>query len=149
MSVVVTNAEVAAGHRADVRVDGDRITEIGHLHPAGDDHVINAQGGAVLPGLHDHHIHLMATAAAMTSVDVSTDLAGAVRAARRDRPQGWLRATGYHVAASGDLDRAPSSTTTVRPPVGCSASIPGCGSARARVCPTRSRGSANCWPRSA
>jgi predicted amidohydrolase YtcJ len=62
--------------------------------------VVEADGGALLPGLHDHHVHLRALAAARSSVDV-----GAGLEALRVPGSGWLRATGYHESVAGDLDR--------------------------------------------
>ena len=74
---------------------------------------VDGRGGALIPGLHDHHIHLLATAAAMTSVDVgppavrdAASLAGALREADRSHPGGaWIRAVGYHESVAGLLDR--------------------------------------------
>jgi len=73
---------------------------------------VDLAGRPLLPGLADHHIHLMATAASWTSVDCSPaaiadhgGLAAALRRARALRPDGWLRGVGYDVATSGDLDR--------------------------------------------
>jgi predicted amidohydrolase YtcJ len=76
--------------------------------------VIDAAGGQVLPGLHDHHIHLRALAAAGGSVaagppDVTTrtELVAALARADRDLPPGaWLRAVGYHESVAGDIDRS-------------------------------------------
>ncbi len=66
----------------------------------------------MLPGLTDHHVHLLATAAAGWSIDCapptvsSTDgLVGVLSTARHHRPEGWLRGTGYDVALAGDIDR--------------------------------------------
>jgi predicted amidohydrolase YtcJ len=64
----------------------------------------------LLPGLHDHHLHLLALAALASSVPVGPpavrtgdELAAALRdAARRG---GWVRAVGYHESVAGDLDR--------------------------------------------
>ena len=75
--------------------------------------VVDAQGGALLPGLHDHHVHLLAHGAALTSVDVGagstpdlTALATRLEAADRSlSPGDWLRAVGYHERAAGWLDR--------------------------------------------
>jgi predicted amidohydrolase YtcJ len=55
----------------------------------------------LIPGLHDHHIHLRATAAARTSVDLldAHDLSAL-------RPgEGWLRVVNYHESIAGPLDR--------------------------------------------
>jgi predicted amidohydrolase YtcJ len=71
--------------------------------------VLDGRGGALIPGLHDHHIHLFATAALDRSVrcgppHVRTrdQLAAALRAAPGD---GWIRGVGYHERVAGDLDR--------------------------------------------
>jgi predicted amidohydrolase YtcJ len=66
--------------------------------------------GAIVPGLHDHHIHLLALTAARQSVDVGAarsiaELTALLRAARVERPAGWLRAVGWIEAVGGALDR--------------------------------------------
>lgn len=80
--------------------------------PAGAE-VIDGHRGALIPGLHDHHVHLLATAAATTSVICGPPavrhrdgLVGVLRAAHRELPPArWLRAVGYHESVAGDLDR--------------------------------------------
>ena len=77
--------------------------------------VIDAEGGALLPGLHDHHIHLLSLAESLRSVDVSqvADLgqlrsrirASADDAADRRTGESWIRAIGYHESAAGDLTK--------------------------------------------
>jgi predicted amidohydrolase YtcJ len=93
----------------DVRIRGTAITEVATgLQPAGGEDVIDGRGGALLPGLHDHHVHLLAMAAADRSVqlDGSTDVMPALRAADRRLPPGaWLRAVGWG-GSGDDLDRA-------------------------------------------
>ena len=70
--------------------------------------VIDADGARVVPGLHDHHLHLRAWVAALDSVAVGppdvTDEAGLARALSHPG-QGWLRAVGYHDSVAGPLDR--------------------------------------------
>ena len=61
-SIVVRNAEVD-GRIADVHIVNDRIESVGD-RVGGADLEHDAEGGAVIPGLHDHHIHLLALAAA-------------------------------------------------------------------------------------
>lgn len=98
------------GRLVDVRIRGARIVEVeAGLRPAGEP-VVAGQGGAVLPGLHDHHVHLHALAAARHSLDVGPEhvtdpagLADALRSAPGD--DGWLRAVGYHESVAGELDR--------------------------------------------
>jgi predicted amidohydrolase YtcJ len=76
----------------DVRFDGLVVRQVSpSLTPLGDEEVIDAGRCALLPGLHDHHLHLLATARAATSIDVAhgLDVLAAAPAGR-----GWLRAVG-------------------------------------------------------
>lgn len=68
--------------------------------------VVDGRGGALLPGLHDHHLHLLATAAARSSVDCSglTDRAALGRALR-SADGSWIRGVGYDERTAGVLDR--------------------------------------------
>ena len=99
------------GHVADIRVD-ERIIEIAEaLEPLESEQVLDADGGAVLPGLHDHHLHLRAMAAALDSLPVGppqvrtkAQLAQALATAVAGS-DGWIRAVGYHASVAGELDR--------------------------------------------
>jgi predicted amidohydrolase YtcJ len=107
--VLIRGAEID-GRRCDVRIGGGVIAEIAPmLVTLPGDPVIEAGGGALLPGLHDHHIHLDATAAALTSVKCGPPevrdrdaLALALAAAPGT---GWLRGVGFHDSI-GQVDRA-------------------------------------------
>ncbi len=112
--LVVLDAEVE-GQRVDVTIAGDRIVTVapaGGRRPRGA--IVDAGGGAAVPGLHDHHIHVMALAAARTSVRAgppavrsTAELVSVLRAADAALPAGaWLRATGYHESVAGPIDRA-------------------------------------------
>ncbi|RZT24379.1 putative amidohydrolase YtcJ [Mycobacterium sp. BK558] len=100
------------GTRTDIRVE-DRITEVADGLPARrGETVLDAVGGTVLPGLHDHHLHLHAAAAALHSVRVGPDevtgpeqLAHVLRAATTGA-DGWIRAVGYHESVAGPLNRS-------------------------------------------
>jgi len=114
------------GRRVDVRLAGGIVAEIGGRLPARPgEEVLDGQGGALIPGLHDHHIHLMAAAAAERSVragppEVSStaELAEALRRADASLPPGaWLRAVGYHESVAGDLDRDALDALLPRRPV--------------------------------
>ncbi|MEV5529997.1 amidohydrolase family protein [Streptomyces prunicolor] len=106
--MLIRNVEVEGhGSAVDVRIDGGRITEIGAgLTGPGD---VDGRGGALLPGLHDHHVHLAALAAEAASVRVGpADVHDrtAFAAALVDGPAGeWVRAVGYHESVAGELDR--------------------------------------------
>lgn len=69
-----------------------------------DDLTLDARGGALIPGLHDHHLHLLAMAASSIDVGPARDLAD-LGALLRAAPPGWVRARGYHESIAGELDR--------------------------------------------
>jgi len=97
------------GRAVDVRIERRAIADVEPgLRPERGDDVIDGHGGALLPGLHDHHVHLLAMAAADLSVrlDSGADLADALREADHSLPPGaWLRAVGWD-GHEDDLDRA-------------------------------------------
>lgn len=97
----------------DVRVEAGVIVDIAPvLQAAPHENVIAAQGSALLPGLHDHHLHLCALAASLDSIhcgppNVTTeaDLAGVLRGRDAAESSSWLRGIGYHESVAGDIDR--------------------------------------------
>ena len=108
-AVLLRRASLAPGRSTDLLLDGGNISASA---PPRDVEELHLDGRPTLPGLADHHLHLMALAAAWDSVDCSPEalastggLAVALRAARRRQPHGWLRAVGYDITASGPLDR--------------------------------------------
>ncbi|MFQ5417269.1 MAG: amidohydrolase family protein [Myxococcota bacterium] len=109
--MLITGAEIGGRAPLDLRCAGGRIDAIAaSLSPEGDEEVIHASGGALLPGLHDHHIHLLALAAALRSVRCGppqvNDRAALARALAEARPQKrWIRGVGYHESVAGELDR--------------------------------------------
>ncbi|MFV2173114.1 amidohydrolase family protein [Actinomadura sp. LOL_016] len=111
--LLLRDAEVGGRARVDVRVEGGRIAEIGTgLARRPGERAVGCGGGALLPGLCDHHLHLHAMAAAARSVrcgppDVTTrdGLAAALRGAAADE-HGWIRGTGYAEGVAGHLDAA-------------------------------------------
>jgi predicted amidohydrolase YtcJ len=111
---LATEAALAGLPRTDVRFTAGLITECGTgLRPAPGEEDLDAAGGVLLPGLHDHHVHLRALAAKAASVSAgppltrtAAELAARLRAADADLPPGaWLRAVGYHESVAGLLDR--------------------------------------------
>jgi len=109
MAMLIRNADIN-GQIIDVLIQDGHITHIGQNLPLNqnpDMHVFEADGGALLPGLHDHHIHLNASAAAMMSVpcgppDVTTK--AELLAAINSKGAGWLRGIGYHHSVAGAID---------------------------------------------
>jgi len=110
--MLIRRATLLDGRVADIRV-GDVITDIASsVAPLPRESVLDAQSGAVLPGLHDHHVHLHAAAAALDSVAVGPpavrtgpEFTRAVTAAEPGG-DGWIRAVGYHESVAGELHRA-------------------------------------------
>lgn len=107
---VIANAEVDGRCLAVVIEDG-RIVELAeHVDVSGAE-VIDALGGALLPGLHDHHVHLLGMAARREGVnldELADELAvnDALRSAAESVGDGWVRASGYDEHRHGALDRA-------------------------------------------
>lgn len=112
--LLIRGAEVGSRTGVDVRIIGDRIVEIGQGLKARSERLVDADSGSVIPGLHDHHVHLLSLAAALASVrcgppEVSSadELTAALRAgARRASPGEWVRGYGYHESVAGALDRS-------------------------------------------
>ena len=112
--LLIKNAEIN-GYRGmpetvDIRLDKN-ILEIGKDLSTNDEEVLDANGGALLPGLHDHHIHLLALAAKEASihcgppeVNNTQELKNVLNNATV-QDDGWIRAIGYHQSVAGDLDR--------------------------------------------
>ncbi|MGP2442819.1 amidohydrolase family protein [Streptomyces sp. JW3] len=106
--MLIRNVEVDGRAGTDVRIGADgRIAELGRRLAGAAD--VDGRGGALLPGLHDHHVHLTALAAQAASVPVGPaevrDRDGLGRALRAGAPREWVRAVGYHESVAGELDR--------------------------------------------
>ncbi|MGA5702534.1 amidohydrolase family protein [Peterkaempfera bronchialis] len=114
MAIVFRDVELDGSRRADVALGADgRVRAVGRLRAGPGGTVVDGRGGALLPGLADRHLHLMACAAALVSVDcgpprvrTAEALAAALRArAATTAPGGWIRGVGYHESVAGPLDR--------------------------------------------
>ena len=110
---LIRRAELPGRGTFDVRCVRGRIERVGTgLLPDPGERVLDAAGGALLPGLHDHHLHLFAMAAAAVSlacgppsVPDEPALARALRSAAPDA-DGWIRGVGYHESVARDLTAA-------------------------------------------
>ncbi|KOS53115.1 amidohydrolase family protein [Rhodococcus rhodochrous] len=118
--LLLRRVELSVGVR-DVAVRDGRVAQIGIGLAADGAEVIDGRGGALLPGLHDHHLHLHAMAADAASVrcgppQVRTPeaLARALDAAPGD---GWIRGVGYVETVAGLLDAAALDRLHARRPV--------------------------------
>jgi predicted amidohydrolase YtcJ len=124
--VQLTLAASGATPTVDVRLASGRIVQIEPgLVPEADEPVVDGEGAALLPGLHDHHIHLLSLAAARQSVRCGpparsdeASLARALQAAAEQAHDGdWIRGVGYHESVAGDLDAARLDALTGSRPV--------------------------------
>ncbi len=109
--MLIRHAVTLKGAAVDLRVS-ESIDEVADtLTPRPGEDVLDAAGGTVLPGLHDHHVHLFSAAAAATSLRVGPPqvrdrdgLATALANAEAGE-DGWIRGVGYHDSVAGPLDR--------------------------------------------
>ena len=107
--LLLRNCEVDGIGGIDIVLRDGTIAEIGAALRGDVDDVVDGAGGALIPGLHDHHLHLFALAAALDSVDCSpmavpdaTAFEAALRSASRHGP---VRGVGYFESVAGTLDR--------------------------------------------
>ena len=109
--MLITHAEIYQRGPGDLRIEDGRVADIGTLQPNPGERVLDAQGGALLPGLHDHHIHLLSYAASLDSVRCGPPEIGTaselIEALHRQPPNaaGWIRGFGYHDSVAGEIDR--------------------------------------------
>jgi predicted amidohydrolase YtcJ len=104
--LIIRNVRTLAGAPLAIGMKDGRVAALGEAvdgHGPGYD----GKGCTALRGLHDHHIHVLATAAAIDSVDLSSCTtvdavkASIQRAAQNKRPSAWIRATGYDERVAG------------------------------------------------
>ncbi|MEU2004058.1 amidohydrolase family protein [Rhodococcus sp. NPDC019627] len=108
--LVIRNAEVDGVPGIDVSISDGGITAVGPMLATTSADMIDAGGGALIPGLHDHHLHLHAMAADAASVRCgppavrdAASLAETLGRAPGD-DNGWVRGVGYIETVAGDLD---------------------------------------------
>lgn len=111
-TVLIRNVIVGGRPGLNIRADRETILEVGpSLSRRSGEPVVDGTGGEVIPGLHDHHVHLRAAVAARQSVDVSAVANPAEfdaiisAAAAGASPQTWLRITGWYEHPAGAIDR--------------------------------------------
>lgn len=114
IGTLIKNARVH-GHPqiTDLRLCNGLISGIGAgLSSDEGDTVIDARRATLLPGLHDHHIHLVALAASLDSLccgppDINSEdnLAALLREHNAISGGSWLRGIAYHPSVAGDIDR--------------------------------------------
>jgi len=107
--MLIRNAEIYQAGLNDLRIDRGIISEIGCLSCRPNETVVDALGGALIPGLNDHHIHFLSFAASLASIDCSPaatpnreELAALLQ--KQTASNAWLRGFGYHESIAGDID---------------------------------------------
>lgn len=115
-SLLIRNAQLyqhgepPADTLLDLRCGDGTITAIAKDLPAiSGEQVIDAAGGALLPGLHDHHIHLFSLAARAHSLHCGPPSIGNAEQLQnllqRAPGSGWIRGMAYHESVAGHLNR--------------------------------------------
>jgi predicted amidohydrolase YtcJ len=107
--MLIRNAEIYQAGLNDLRIERGIISDIGRFSCRPGETVVEAFGGALLPGLNDHHIHFLSFAASLASVDCSpaavSNSEGLATLLRQQPPSdAWLRGFGYHESIAGDID---------------------------------------------
>lgn len=110
--MLIQRATLLDGTMTDIRV-GAQIDEVGDgLAAQPGESVLDARGGTVLAGLHDHHVHVRSAAAALDSLMLgpprvrTKDALAQSLSSAAPSADGWIRAIGYHESVAGELDRA-------------------------------------------
>lgn len=110
-ALLIRQAQLLDGSVADVRIEGMHIAAMAASLPtAGGERVVDARRSLLLPGLHDHHCHLFATAAARGSLQCGPPQVGDATALERLLRAGAaggqaLRGVGFHESVCEPLDR--------------------------------------------
>ncbi|GAA4478777.1 amidohydrolase family protein [Rhodococcus olei] len=111
-ALLIAGAEVNGVAGVDVRIEDGRVVALARGLPREGAALLDAAGGALIPGLTDHHLHLHAMAAEAASVRCGPPAVrdtGALRVALAAAPAdtgGWVRGVGYVESVAGDLDAA-------------------------------------------
>ncbi len=107
--MLITNVDIG-GELSALRIREGRIAAIDKTLTAQDgEPVYDGGGGALLPGLHDHHIHIHSLASALRSVPCGPpqirDEAELIAALQSTDEKDELRGIGYHASVAGEIDR--------------------------------------------
>jgi predicted amidohydrolase YtcJ len=109
--LVLQNVEIDGRAGLNVAVQAGHIVEITTERLHGKEE-IEGNGGALIPGLADQHLHLLSLAAQAQSLNIADASTFGETAQRLKKavsqlaPGAWLRVTGYHDSTNGPLDRA-------------------------------------------
>ena len=106
MAMLIRNVD-HNGRLVEVQITQGVIRDIGPELGNDGESEFEGRGGALLPGLHDHHIHINATAAAMASVRCGPPVVTSAQAlieTLHNATQDTIRGIGYHHSVAGEID---------------------------------------------
>jgi len=106
--MLICNAAISPTSLCDLRVaDGHIVAIAPQLERQSGEDIIDAKGCALIPGLHDHHMHLLALASALQSLDCngSHDALAAQLAMRCNEKPTEIRGINYHPGEHDNIDR--------------------------------------------
>lgn len=111
--LLLRDVEIDGRAGFDCRLCDGQVSEVGvGLAAKASEAILDGNRGALIPGLADHHVHLLSLAAAQDSVDLSaadrsqSGLRDALAQAVARQPSGeWIRAIEWDEVTHGDLDR--------------------------------------------
>jgi len=111
VSLLLRDGRDQTGRRLEVRIADGAVTETATTLAVRNEEVIDCAGGVILPGLHDHHLHLLAMAAQDRSVrcgppSVRNRLELRTALGDASPTGGWIRGTGYDESVAGLPDCA-------------------------------------------
>jgi predicted amidohydrolase YtcJ len=103
--LVIRDVEIDGRRGLDCHTADGAVVEVGPRLQVAHADLLDGRGGALIPGLADHHLHLLALAAEAASVDMagSRDWRQALR--WHAGGQEWLRVVGWDDERQGALDR--------------------------------------------
>ena len=107
--LLIRHCEVDGIDGLDVRIRDGIVVEIEPGLRRDAEELVDGGRGALIPGLHDHHLHLFALAAALGSVNCGPgavrDIADLARRLQDAAARGQVRGVGYFESVAGMLDR--------------------------------------------
>ncbi len=110
--LVIRRAQLLGRGLHDLRITNGIIEALSPcIDPVAGDLCVEASGNLLLPGLHDHHLHLFATATARQSIPCGPPAVCDERALADQLRKhallgdGWMRGVGFHDSVCAHLDR--------------------------------------------
>ena len=94
----------------DIRLSDGKVSELGLLAPLRNEKVIDGKQGLIIPGLNDHHAHIVPYAASLNSIKCGPPEVKSpeelILALKNAPGSEWLRGIGFHESISSEIDGA-------------------------------------------